>query len=451
MKKELNLFFLLLCILKFLPACTQTIKETRLSQFERAGYSDLLIAKDGTYHAVFLESVTYGKPVFLYYTKSTNAGKTWSKPLTISNDGTGNGSAYARLIQDGSGVIYAIWKRFGISSSNYPIADPSLEGPGGYSIGTIYYATLNGTTFSKPIMVADNEAMQLSWFPTLDNSGNLHIFWSQISNESYKNGWNSWYYADHLRDAKISGSTVQGVTDYSTPSKAVYQGGAPPQNGWQSLRGYFDKGGRLHFIGERLNEKVKTIYYFDGVRMAEIYKYPLYQEGNTFMNPAELLVDEKGIDHVILKPSSATLESEQIWDYVPNTNKTNILASIQKRGLKIQSFQAHQGPNGEMAATIQAGGLVESNESFGVFYKNGKWTTQALSKNASKDSFTYTEFKNFIGRNTYLATSTKHTTKFMNIKWDSSGKKQMLITLSADWSGLGFSTSNPSVIFSLID
>jgi len=149
-------------------------KEVKLSQFEKAGYCDLLIAKDGTYHAVFLEKPDYGKPVFVYYSYSTNKGKSWSAPVTISNDGTGNGSSIPRLIQDGSGTIYAIWKRFGSSDkSQYPVPETTLEGTGGYNIGTLFYAVLNGNTFGKPIMLASDELMQVSWFPTVDNEGAL--------------------------------------------------------------------------------------------------------------------------------------------------------------------------------------------------------------------------------------------------------------------------------------
>jgi hypothetical protein len=425
--------------------------ETRLSQFERAGYSDLLIDKAGIYHAVFLESPAIGKPVFVYYCFSSNQGKSWSKPVTISNDGTGNGSSYPRIIQDGRGTIYAIWKRYGNSKSAYAIGETILEGTGGYNIGTIYFSTLNAGSFSKPTMLADNEAMQISWFPALDNAGNLHVLWSQISSESHKNSWNSWNFADYLRDAKISGNTILGITDYTTPSPPSYPGGAPPYNGWQNLRGYCDKSGKFRFIGEVLVDKVKTIMYFDGTKTSAVHQYPLYKEGNTFNNPAALLTDELGNDHVVFKPSSATLESEQIWDLNLSTNKTNVIASIQKKGVTIHGFQAVQGPNGEMAATIQAGGYSNTNESYGLFYKNGKWTTQALTNNGTKETFTYTEFKSYIGRNTYLSTLTKYNTNFISVAWNASGKKSMLITLAANWSGLGFSTSSPSVVFTAID
>ena len=428
-------------------------EEVKLSQFEKAGYSDLLIAKDGTYHAVFLENSDYGKPVFVYYTSSSNKGKSWSTPVTVSNDGTGNGASIPKLIQDGSGTIYAIWKRFGSSSkSQYPIPETTLEGTGGYNVGTLFYAVLNGNTFGKPIMLASDELMQVSWFATLDNAGKVHVVWSQVSDETLKNRWNTyWWYADLITEATLNGGSFGNFKDYSTPGKPQYPGGAPPTLGFQNLRGYYDKQNKLRLIGEFVADNIKNIFYFNGTKSEVVYQYPKYTEGNTFNNPAELLADEKGNDHIIFRPPASTLESEQIWDFDVSTRKTNILASIQKKGTQIQSFQANQGPNGEMAVMIQAGGLTESNEAFGLFYKNGKWLTKGLSENASKDTFASSGYFYYDGYITAITSSTRNYTTFIDVAWDAAGKKSMTMTVSVYFVGQGFSTSSPSLFFSKID
>lgn len=450
----------LFCVLalsscKLLPDAIKAsnTEEIKLSQFEKAGYCDLLIAKDGTYHAVFLEKPDYNKPVFVYYSTSSNKGKSWSAPVTVSNDGTGNGSSIPKLIQDGSGTIYAIWKRYGSSDkSKYAVAETILEGTGGYTIGTIFYAVLNGSSFSKPIMLASNEEMQISWFPTLDNAGKVHVVWSQLSDETWKNKWSHWYYADVIREATLSGGSFGGLKDYTTPGKPQYPGGAPPNLGFQNLRGYYDKQNKLRFIGEFVAETgVKTLFYFTGTKYELVYQYPLYKDGNTFNNPAELLYDEKGNDHIILRPPASTLESEQIWDYEVSSGKTNVLASIQKKGVQIQGFQANQGSNGEMAVLIQAGGLSESNEAFGLFYKNGQWATKGLSENASKDTFASSDYFRYDGYITAITSSTRNYTTFIDVAWDASGKKSMVMNVSVYFVGQGFSTSSPSIYFAKID
>ena len=49
--------------------------------------------------------------------------------------------------------------------------------------------------------------------------------------------------------------------DYSTPGKPQYQGGPPPNLGFQNLRGYYDKQNKLRLIGEFVADNVKNIFY----------------------------------------------------------------------------------------------------------------------------------------------------------------------------------------------
>ena len=95
------------------PSTDAGDKQQKISQFERAGLCDFLIDKSGVYHVVFQESPDNGKPIFIYYSSSSDKGESWSKPIALSNDQTGNGAGYARILQDGKGDIYAIWKRYG--------------------------------------------------------------------------------------------------------------------------------------------------------------------------------------------------------------------------------------------------------------------------------------------------------------------------------------------------
>lgn len=446
-----------LCSCKLIPEAdpdeSEPGRDTILSRFERAGYTDLLIDKSGTYHAVFLESPDISKPIFVYYTYSSNKGKSWSDPVAVSNDGTGNGSGYARLIQDGSGTIYALWKRFGDTQRAYPVPQVTIEGVAGYGVGTLFFAVLNGTAFSKPYMLAEDQAMQVSWFPAVDPQGKLQVIWSQITPLSKQNGWASNHQADWLRGITLSGTSATHPVSYTTPAlpPANNPNGRPTEAGIKNLRGYIDASGGLRMVFEIKLDGVENLVYFDGKQYYEAYQYPKYQAFNTFDNPATLLRDERGNDHIIFLPPANTLESEQIWDFDVSAQKTNILASVKKQGIKIQGFQAHQGPGGEMAVTVQAGGLAESNETYGLFYKNGRWTTAGLSKNSSRDTFSYAEFKNFSGYNSYLTTLGIYTTQFTTVAWDGSAKKKMLMTLSADLMGSGYRTSSPSVMYSDID
>lgn len=416
-----------------------------ISQFERAGQSDFLIDKNNVYHVVFQESPDYGKPIFIYYSSSANQGTTWSKPITLSNDNSGNGSGPPQLLQDASGVVYAFWKRYGNNGSKYPVTDVILDGRGGYSNGTLFYRALRGGQWGEPVQVSETTGSQFSWFATLNKEGQPVIYWNQVSDESLKNNWVTWYYADWLRGAALTPSAVAGRVTLNEPSKPSYAGGAPEHLGMINLHGYVAADGNMHLIFTRNDKKIHTLWYFDGKQYKTVYEYPLYKEGNTFMNPPRLLYDEKGNDHIILRPSSEVLESEQVWDITPADGKKNILADIQVKGVKIWGIQANQGAGGKMAVMIQAGNTQA--EAYGSFYANGKWERRALTKNAAKESFVYKDLTAY----TYLATLTQYSSTHISVAWGPDGKKKMAHTLTAKWMGGGYSVSNPTLLFSKID
>ncbi len=440
------------CIL--LISCSQNPEtanaQQKISQFERAGLCDFLIDKSGVYHTVFQESPDIGKPIFIYYATSTNKGASWSKPVTISNDNTGNGSGFPRILQDGSGQIYAIWKRYGNTASKYAIPDVILDGPGGYTSGTLFYKVLTAGTWSKAVQLNEVEGCQTSWFAALTPQGNVQVFWLQPSWESVKHHWLYWYYCDFLRTVTLNGNNRSEFVDLNTPTKPAYEGGAPAtKEGALSMNGYIDNAGSVRFVYEEEPDGVQQIQYYDGKSQRVVYSYPKYNAGNTFKHPPKLLVDEKGQDHLVFRPSPATLESEQIWDINLTTNETNVLASIQKPGIKISGFQANQGPKGAMAVTFEAGGISGNTEAFGLYYTNGVWKNVGLTNNASKEKFFSKDFIGLGGYRTNISMLTKYNSEFGTVAYDASGRKSMLMTIAAY--SVGYGISNPSLVFIPID
>ena len=424
--------------------------QQKISQFDRVGLCDFLIDKSGVYHTVFQESPDIGKPTFIYYATSTNKGASWSKPITLSNDNTGNGAGYPRILQDGSGLIYAIWKRYGTAKNPYPIPDVILDGPGGYTSGTLFYKVLTGGAWSNAVQLNEVEGCQTSWFATLNPQGNVQVFWVQPSWESVKSNWLTWYFCDFLRTVTLNGANRSAFVDLNTPTKPAYEGGAPAaREGVLSLNGYIDKAGSIHLISEDEPKGVKQIQYFDGKSQRVVYSYPMYKAGNTFKHPPKLLVDEKGQDHLVFRPSAATLESEQIWDINLATNETNVLASIQKKGVQIVGFQANQGPSGAMAVTFEAYTTAGNTEAYGLYYANGAWKNVGLTNNAAKEQFFTKDFVGLGGYRTNISTLTKYNSEFGAVAYDAAGKKSMLMTIAAY--SVGFGISSPSLVFIPID
>lgn len=448
----------LLFVLFLFVACSNASDIARaqgqkISQFEKAGLCDLLIDKSGVYHAVFQESPDFGKPLFIYYSSSTNKGATWSKPITLSNDNTGNGAGYPRILQDGSGRIYAIWKRFGSSlASQYPKAESLLEGPGGYTPGTVFYKVLSGGSWSSQVQLNEIEESQDTWFATVSPSGKVFVFWAQANPKFVMPGRpTTWYYCDYLRTTALNGTSHSAIVDLSKPQALDASGYPPQKKGGINLNGYVDNSANPHLIYEDVTDDVQKIKYFDGKAERIVYTYPKYKEGNTFNNPPHLLMDEKGVDHLIFKPCSATLESEQIWDINLATNQTNVLAQIQKSGISILGFQASQGPNGAMAVTVEAGGYSSNTEAYGMFYTSGVWKSVGLTNNAAKEKFFYKEFNEIPGYRSYISTLTRYNSKFASVAYDAAGRKSMLMTIAAYWVGSSFSVSSPSVVYLPLD
>jgi hypothetical protein len=305
--------------------------------------------------------------------------------------------------------------------------------------------------WSNAIQLNEVEGSQNSWFATVSPQGNVHVFWTQVSAESYKSNWLSWYYCDFLRTVTLNGTNRSDIVDLNTPSRPSYAGGAPPKEGAINLDGYVDDANIPHFIYEDNPDNVQQLKYFDGKTTRVVYNYPKYTSGNSFNNPPKLLVDEKGQDHIVFKPHPSTLESEEIWDINLATNEKNVLASIQKKGINIVGFQATQGPTGKMALTFEAGGYGVNTEAFGMYYEKGAWTSVGLTNNASKEQFFTKEFRGLGGYRTSISTLTRYNSNFGSVAYDAAGKKSMLMTIAAYWTTGGYSTSSPSLVYLPID
>ncbi len=436
------------------PQPTGSVADKKISQFERAGYCDFLIDKAGTYHVVFQESPDNGKPVFIYYSTSTDKGSSWSKPVNISNDNTGNGSGYARILQDGSGAIYAIWKRFGNTAAQYPVGEVLLEGPGGYEMGTVTYSVLNGGTWSQPIRVSETQQTQSTWFATLNEKGQLVLFWAQLGSAAIKANYGYRYYCDYVRGITLNGASKSAIVDFSNPWVPKTQYEQMPHQGFKNLDGYISPSGVIHFTFEQTdtNDDVEKVYHFNSKTTQVVYSYPKYSTNNTFNNPAKLLVDEKGVDHLIFLPPSTTLESEQVWDINLATGQKTIIFNFGVPGSRISGFQATQGPNGQMGVVVEANPKrLENTEAYGCFYQNGVWQFGGLTSNAAKDDFKSTQVNTFYGP-AYFVSTTRYRSSFGSVAWDAAGRKSMTLTLAADWLGTGgYSTSSPSIVYVPID
>jgi len=327
-----------------------------------------------------------------------------------------------------------------------------LDGPGGGISGTIFYKVLSGGQWSAPVQLNELEETQVSWFATVAPNGLLYVIWSQDNPATLTYSRQNPKYADYVRGVYLDGTAHSAYSDLTKPIQPGGPGLSFParQEGKIDMDGYIDKAGVLHLIYNIVDEKgVERIQYFVGKKSSVVYSYPAYAATNSWDHPPHLLVDENGVDHLIMLPSPATLESEQVWDVNLATQNKNILASIQQQGVKISGVQAKQGPNGAMAVTFEAQPQSGNAEGYGAFYENGKWKNVGLTNNASKEKFFYKDFGVVNGYRTVASTLTRYNSKFVSIAYDAAGRKSLLMNLEAY--SVGYGIANPDILFMAID
>ena len=200
-------------------------------------------------------------------------------------------------------------------------------------------------------------------------------------------------YADLVNQAALDGGSAPEIRKVIIPTPvlspeqlaaqhiaATRDNSAPKFDGLYNLRGYIAADGLPHFIGENANDA--TLHHFDGKTLTTIYKPnpAVYCPFNTFMEPATLLVDAAGVEHVIRMPEKPEIPC--IRDYVVAEPISDPVAAIQVNNAgtgAVFDFSAFQGPAGQMIVLCglsQTEKIAPSHEELYFTTSNGKqqWT-----------------------------------------------------------------------------
>ena len=344
-------------------------KLAKLSQYDKCGYADLAIGPDGAVHAIFTDQPDNMKPQYLYYRSSANGGASWTPPKNLSDDESGHSASYCRLLADGQGRLYAIWK--------YVSKDELLDGPGGNGAGILSYRCLSGGAWSPTVHLNDAKLAAYSWFAALGPDGAVRLVWSQLPADTVRvQGWGSAKYANLVQQMLLQGSAPGAVTPLLSPpplptneqiaaartaGHAIpYDQQRPRSDGLINLRGYVTAAGVTHFVAEQpgitdgptSQQTGKRIVHWDGTRLRTLYEYERFQTYNNFNNPPTLLVDTHGTEHLIRAPEKA--ETACVRDYPVLDGRlgdpTEVVAAGNGKGA-ITHWQAGQLPGGRMVVT----------------------------------------------------------------------------------------------------
>ncbi|HVY69114.1 MAG TPA: hypothetical protein VHH73_04265 [Verrucomicrobiae bacterium] len=381
---------------------------TKLSQFDRVEYGDLASGANGTLHAIFSDQPALDRPKYLYYRASTDAGKTWSEATNLSDDESGDDASYGRLIFDGSGRLYVVWK--------YVRKNSLLDGPGGYAPGRLVFRCLEGGTWGKRVVTGDPKIPTYSWFCAIGPDGAVHLDWSQVTKDSPP-AYMVANYANLVRDAILDGSTVKSVKDLTTPRPVLgdeqakqlraagkpvkYEDTRPVEAGLINLRGFINPQGTPRFVAESPGIKDgppgqqtgRQVVVWDGVKLTAVHSFEKYSTYNNFNNPPALLPDAAGKPHLIRAPEKS--EKPCVRDYPVEGGElgdfTNII--IPKTGPgKLANWQVHALPGGKMAVTAalsEKGGYDPDDLELYVSFYDGKgaWSAPVcVTSNQSRQS-----------------------------------------------------------------
>ncbi len=384
-------------------------KLVKLSQYGGSQYCSIASASDGTLHAIFTDRAAAGKPAYLFYRASKDGGTTWTEPKNLSDDESGLSSYYCRMMIDGKGRVYAIWKYITAASD-------TLDGPGGYTCGIVAYRCLDGASWSKIIRFCDKHAPSVSWFAGRGPDGAVNVIWNQGNKDIdwVPQGGVNPNYANQLNQSVLDGATVTTkvlIAPKPIPTQAEqdaarakgasmsYDDTAPKREGLWDLRGFIDATGAPHFVAERYpfprdqagNSGDPPLMYYDGKVLKQIGEA---NHTNNFNNPVTLLVDAHGKEHVIRMPVHS--EKECVRDYPIDGGvlgePTDVVAPDKAPG-KVSDWQATQLPDGKMAVTValsQKGGWAPDDVDLYVSTStgDGKWSTPLnLTDNVGRQAF----------------------------------------------------------------
>lgn len=372
-------------------ADTGTPAATRISQFNHAEYCDLAASPDGRLDAIFTDQPSFDKPRYLYHRSSTDNGRTWSAAANLSDDESGDDASYGRVISDGSGRLYAIWK--------YVRKGALLDGPGGTAPGRLVYRSLAGGNWGKRVALGEAKAPAYSWFGTTAPDGTVHLVWSQITLDT-PSSYIAPGFADLVRDAVLDGPAVKSVTPLTSPKPILsdeqikqlraagqpvkYEDTRPVETGFINLRGYVDARGTTRFVAETPGIKDgptsqqtgRQIVIWDGAKLAPVYAFDKFSTHNNFNNPPALLPDAAGKPHLIRAPEKS--EKPCVRDYpVEDTGLgefTNIILPASGPG-KLANWQVHALAGGKLAVTAalsEKGGYDPDDLELYVSFFDGK-------------------------------------------------------------------------------
>lgn len=356
----------------------------KLSQFDTAKWSSMAIGADGTLHAVFTETPKGGH-AGVYYRASTNGGATWSAPVNLMDADRSHDAGVARLVVDGAGRVYALWKVM-----------PDGSGPGSDSLSggaqgaPLRLRVLNGGTWSDPVQVDANKQVR-SWFATVDPAGQVHVVWSEnlVADTGYQT-----IFAARVMQTQLTGTTVAAAKQLiqATPSNADARPDLWYLASYLGLRGYVDAQGTAHFsaykIEPRGDEQDANEIVWNGTAESPQFRYGDYAIfTGPYYNPPELVRDDAGTEHLLVQDAHG--DRKGVLDFAVGSKTPTVVRQAKDATGDVKTMQVIAGPQGRLAALVTLRDASKSDyDLFVSRYDGGRWNEGVnVTNNAVRGTF----------------------------------------------------------------
>ena len=258
-----------------------------ISSFNEATYTSLVADRDGALHAVWLDRNPETQRQAVYHRSSSDDGRSWDDPTFLSEGQPDGYTGIPRVVADGAGRVYAVWKMVDRGTS---MAEQELLSRPAY--GTLVYRVLEGGRWS-PVRAVGAERAVVAWFAATDPRGRVHVVWSE--NPDGPGFLSTTADAGAVRQAQLDGATPRGGQVISGASRFG-------KLGYWSLSGYVDGNGGAHWVAVRGNDADdrSILVHSTGGRERTLPWYTAAAQAAGARTPPQLVLDASGGEHLVL-------------------------------------------------------------------------------------------------------------------------------------------------------
>ena len=224
----------------------------------------------------------------IFFSKSSDGGRTWSAPYRVNNDGSGAAQAEPSIFVDHSRAIYIVWTDY---RNGLPDVYFSKSADGGLS-------------FSANVRVND-VAANSQWAPdvAVDSMGLIHVVWTDLRNAGTTGP--DIYYAN---------STDGGLS--FNPNRRVNNDAVAAEQGEPAIAVAADRSVYVVWTDPRNGARGSDIYFSKSTDLGNTWTPNFFlndDAGNRAQSAPDIAVDAAGIVYVVWSDSRDLNTSPDIY------------------------------------------------------------------------------------------------------------------------------------------